>query len=157
MWSANPDYEVNTWVECPAERPAVKAVQGSGTKLEAVRRATIKALASYVYGLDAYAEYINEIPVPDLDFFPGKLIVKRVNALNLVYAITEVCGYGWGLSACLPTHLPARISLACLLARPPACLPVRLKAWVCAGCMGLQCCTNPWLAHALAPTLDGPS
>ncbi len=92
QWSAVGDdaYEVTTFVECPAERPAVKAVQGSGTKLEAVRRAVIKAFASYVYGLDAYDQYINEIPIPDLDFFPGKLIIKRVDAMNLVYAITEV-------------------------------------------------------------------
>lgn len=94
MWSANPDYKPSTWVECPTERPAVEAVEGSGDKLEAVRRAVIKALASYVYGLDAYGEYINEIEVPDLDFFPGKLIVKRMNAKNLVYAITEVGGAG---------------------------------------------------------------
>ena len=92
MWSAVGDeaYEVTTFAECPTQRPAVAAVQGSGTKLEAVRRAVIKAFASYVYGLDAYAQYINEIPIPDLDFFPGKLIIKRVDAMNLVYAITEV-------------------------------------------------------------------
>jgi hypothetical protein len=92
QWSAVGDdaYEVTTFSECPTERPAVKAVQGSGSKLEAVRRAAIKAFASYVYGLDAYDQYINEIPIPDLDFFPGKLIIKRVDAMNLVYAITEV-------------------------------------------------------------------
>ena len=92
LWAASASYadQVVNYVECPAERPAVKAAQGSGTKLEAVRRAVIKAFASYVYGLDAYDQYINEIPLPDLDFFPGKLIVKRVDAMNLVYAITEV-------------------------------------------------------------------
>jgi hypothetical protein len=65
---------------------------GSGTKLEAVRRAIIKGFASFVYGLNDYDEYNYELEVPDLDFFPGKLIVKRIDALNLIYAITEVGG-----------------------------------------------------------------
>ncbi|KAL4447454.1 hypothetical protein ABPG75_004673 [Micractinium tetrahymenae] len=89
MWASDPALMAQTnYVECPAEGAEIAAEAGCEDKLEAVRRAIIKGLASFVYGLDEYGEFNYEIEVPDLDFFPGKLIVKRINALNLVYAIT---------------------------------------------------------------------
>lgn len=128
QWSSTNDTTMaigTQFVECPASRPAVPIVMGTGTKLEAVRRATIKALASYVYGLDANGEYNYAIEVPDLDFFPGKLIVKRMNAMNLVYAITEVRSGGWGRGA-LPSGAAAWPRL------PAAVLAVLATAWL--GC-----------------------
>jgi hypothetical protein len=106
MWSASTDptvMPITNYVECPTESAVIMPVQGTGDKLEAVRRAVIKAFASYVYGVDDYGEYKYELEVPDLDFFPGKLIVKRIDALNLIYAITKVCAAsgpcGAGLAA----------------------------------------------------------
>ncbi|KAL4452638.1 hypothetical protein ABPG75_008300 [Micractinium tetrahymenae] len=63
LWSSDPDLLASSslMVECPTDGKRVQAVAGSGTKLEAVRRAVIKALTSFVYGLNAYDQYNYEI------------------------------------------------------------------------------------------------
>ena len=63
------------WIECPAgARDPIQAttsfasISYPGQRLEAVRRALIKAFASHVYGLDDYGNYNYELKVNDLDF-----------------------------------------------------------------------------------------
>ena len=98
FWSGQPALTgVKRDVECPATARApiqaesnFKTVTNVGQKLEAVRRAVIKAFASHVYGLNEFGEYNNEIRVPDLDFKRGVLMVKRTDEYNVMYAVTEV-------------------------------------------------------------------
>ena len=113
LWAADPDLiglgpiQNTKWIECPSEaRPAIQAttnfasITNPGQKLEAVRRAIIKAFAGHVYGLDEWGNYVHKLEVNDLDFVKGVLMVKRsgdptYGDYNLMYAVTEVsCGAG---------------------------------------------------------------
>ncbi|PSC75222.1 serine threonine [Micractinium conductrix] len=107
LWAADPDLiglgpiQNTKWIECPSEaRPAIQAttnfasITNPGQKLEAVRRAIIKAFAGHVYGLDEWGNYVHKLEVNDLDFFKGVLMVKRsgdptYGDYNLMYAVTE--------------------------------------------------------------------
>ncbi|PSC75144.1 serine threonine [Micractinium conductrix] len=99
LWAAAPELmgvgpiQNTHWIECPAgARGPIQAttsfasISNPGQRLEAVRRALIKAFASHVYGLDDYGNYNYELK--------GTLMVKRTGDpvygdYNLWYAVTE--------------------------------------------------------------------
>ncbi|KAL4420790.1 hypothetical protein ABPG75_010446 [Micractinium tetrahymenae] len=89
LWSAQDLHAYPQYIECPqAPGAPARAASGSGEELEAVRGVVIAAFVSFVYGTDAWGR-TKDIPVPDLDFQPGRLVVKRSGAPNLHYAITQ--------------------------------------------------------------------
>ncbi|PSC70770.1 histidine-tRNA cytoplasmic isoform B [Micractinium conductrix] len=88
LWAGDTVEQFPHWMTCP--RGAGDPIQAVGTdKLEAVRNAIIKALRTYVYGVGPDNKPVKELEVVDVDYQPGRIIVKRSGLNNIVYAVLE--------------------------------------------------------------------
>jgi hypothetical protein len=91
-WAGEPSALYPQLAPCPDAEGAQVAPSPAGLKSEALKNAVIAALQGSLYGFDAASgQSSRPADVPDVDYSPGQVLVKRGGGLStLVYAITEV-------------------------------------------------------------------